>query len=115
MFVIPDPKLQSHVDKYKEANQLLARALIGGDVGNNPKVSLGLVGECCLPYDFTIQDCNYSARFMTRAYLASNLYDRLFTRTFLTTIERKFIAFQIIVAMARVSSSQCWPSPSDVI
>ncbi|XP_075254155.1 phosphoinositide 3-kinase regulatory subunit 4-like isoform X3 [Convolutriloba macropyga] len=102
VFVIPDPKLTSHVDSYKEANRLLNGKLIGEASGG--KAELGLVGDCCLPYDYVVQDCNYSGRFLTRAYLASNLFDRLSTRPFLTTIERKFVAFQIIVAIARAHS-----------
>ena len=42
-----------------------------------------------------------SAAYMTRQYLYSNLYDRLSTRPFLSNIEKRWIAFQLINAAAQ--------------
>lgn len=39
------------------------------------------------------------AVFLMREYVKYSLYDRISTRPFLTTIEKKFIAFQILFAL----------------
>lgn len=39
------------------------------------------------------------AVFLMREYVKYSLYDRISTRPFLTMIEKKFIAFQILFAM----------------
>ena len=39
------------------------------------------------------------AGFMFRQYVISNLYDRISTRPFLTAIEKKWLAFQLLCAL----------------
>lgn len=47
----------------------------------------------CLPFQKTIlQD---RAGFIVREYVKSSLYDRISTRPFLTSIQKKFMAFQV--------------------
>lgn len=52
-----------------------------------------------IPYaDFQLS-FKYNVAFMVRQYFASNLYDRICSRPFLTSIEKKWIAFQILRAL----------------
>ncbi|KAE8912927.1 hypothetical protein PF005_g10565 [Phytophthora fragariae] len=52
-----------------------------------------------IPYaDFQLSS-KYHVAFMVRQYFASNLYDRICSRPFLTTVEKKWIAFQILRAL----------------
>ncbi|KAL4146734.1 hypothetical protein PRNP1_012598 [Phytophthora ramorum] len=52
-----------------------------------------------IPYaDFQLSN-KYNVAFMVRQYFASNLYDRICSRPFLTTVEKKWIAFQILRAL----------------
>jgi len=39
------------------------------------------------------------AGFLVRQYLKDSLYDRVSTRPFLTMVEKKWIAFQLLVAL----------------
>ncbi|KAG2522115.1 hypothetical protein JM16_005980 [Phytophthora kernoviae] len=49
-----------------------------------------------IPYaDFQLSN-KYNVAFMVRQYFASNLYDRICSRPFLTMVEKKWIAFQIL-------------------
>ncbi|KAK6633048.1 hypothetical protein RUM43_012791 [Polyplax serrata] len=51
----------------------------------------------CLPFQKTIlQD---RAGFIIREYVKSSLYDKISTRPFLTSIQKKFMAFQILYAL----------------
>ncbi|EEB17192.1 Phosphoinositide 3-kinase regulatory subunit, putative [Pediculus humanus corporis] len=51
----------------------------------------------CLPFQKTIlQD---RAGFIIREYVKSSLYDKISTRPFLTNIQKKFMAFQILYAL----------------
>lgn len=63
-------------------------------------------GMCtnCLPFhEFIITD---KAAFLMRQYVKYNLYDRLSTRPFLTMIEKKWIAFQLLCAINEIHSLQ---------
>ncbi|KUF96077.1 hypothetical protein AM588_10010052 [Phytophthora nicotianae] len=52
-----------------------------------------------IPYaDFQLSN-KYNVAFMVRQYFASNLYDRICSRPFLTMVEKKWIAFQILRAL----------------
>ncbi|CAH0513298.1 unnamed protein product [Peronospora belbahrii] len=52
-----------------------------------------------MPYaDFQLSN-KYHVAFMVRQYFASNLYDRICSRPFLTMVEKKWIAFQILRAL----------------
>jgi phosphoinositide-3-kinase, regulatory subunit 4 len=58
----------------------------------------------CLPFsDMIITD---RAAFICRQFIKYNLYDRLSTRPFLTHIEKKWIAFQLICAVNEIHSLQ---------
>eukprot|EP00842_Homolaphlyctis_polyrhiza_P006602 jgi/Hompol1/6943/HPOL_000975-RA len=46
------------------------------------------------------------AGFMVRQYIASNLYDRLSNRPFLTSFEKKWLSFQLLVAVVEAHSRQ---------
>ncbi|KAG0188811.1 Serine/threonine-protein kinase [Apophysomyces sp. BC1034] len=52
------------------------------------------------------------AAYLVRQYFYSSLYDRISTRPFLTTIEKKWIAYQILQGVADAHAKQ--PSPSKV-
>ncbi|DBA05165.1 TPA: hypothetical protein N0F65_005015 [Lagenidium giganteum] len=52
-----------------------------------------------LPYADYQLSTKYNVAFMVRQYFASNLYDRICSRPFLTTIEKKWIAFQVLRAL----------------
>lgn len=57
-----------------------------------------------IPYaDFQLSS-KYNVAFMVRQYFASNLYDRICSRPFLTMIEKKWIAFQILRALEQSHS-----------
>ena len=43
-----------------------------------------------------------SAGFLVRQYIKDSLYDRISTRPFLTPIEKKWIAFQILLGVQQV-------------
>ncbi|CAI5745443.1 unnamed protein product [Peronospora destructor] len=52
-----------------------------------------------IPYaDFQLSN-KYNVAFLVRQYFASNLYDRICSRPFLTNVEKKWIAFQILRAL----------------
>lgn len=58
----------------------------------------------CLPYsELIITD---RAAFLFRQFVKYNLYDRISTRPFLTHIEKKWIAFQLICAVNEIHSLQ---------
>ena len=58
----------------------------------------------CLPFsEFIITD---RAAFLLRQYVKYNLYDRISTRPFLTHIEKKWIAYQLICAVNEIHSLQ---------
>jgi phosphoinositide-3-kinase regulatory subunit 4 len=58
----------------------------------------------CLPFaDLVITD---RAAFLFRQYIKYNLYDRLSTRPFLTLIEKKWIAYQLLSAVNEIHSLQ---------
>lgn len=58
----------------------------------------------CLPFsELIITD---RAAFLFRQYVKYNLYDRISTRPFLTHIEKKWIAFQLICAVNEIHSLQ---------
>ncbi|ORE07354.1 kinase-like protein [Rhizopus microsporus var. microsporus] len=48
------------------------------------------------------------AAYLVRQYLYSNLYDRISTRPFLTTIEKKWIAYQLIRGVADFHSRKVY-------
>lgn len=53
-------------------------------------------------YDYIYSVCvqiTDKAVFLMREYVKYSLYDRISTRPFLTMIEKKFIAFQILYAL----------------
>ncbi|KAI9919994.1 hypothetical protein PsorP6_016035 [Peronosclerospora sorghi] len=55
-----------------------------------------------IPYaDFQLSN-KYNVAFMVRQYFASNLYDRICSRPFLTMVEKKWIAFQILRALEQI-------------
>lgn len=57
-----------------------------------------------IPYaDFQLSS-KYNVAFMVRQYFASNLYDRICSRPFLTAVEKKWIAFQILRALDQAHS-----------
>jgi serine/threonine protein kinase len=58
----------------------------------------------CLPFsDLIIND---RAAYLFRQYIKFNLYDRISTRPFLTLIEKKWIAFQLLCAVNEIHSLQ---------
>ncbi|KAJ0412473.1 hypothetical protein ATCC90586_005493 [Pythium insidiosum] len=59
-----------------------------------------------LPYADYQLSAKFNVAFMVRQYFASNLYDRICSRPFLTPIEKKWIAFQILRAL-----EQCVEDP----
>jgi phosphoinositide-3-kinase regulatory subunit 4 len=64
----------------------------------------GPSGTNCLPFaDLVITD---RAAFLFRQYVKYNLYDRLSTRPFLATIEKKWLAFQLLCAVNECHSLQ---------
>lgn len=46
---------------------------------------------------------------MIRQYVKSNLYDRISTRPFLTPIEKKWLAFQLLCALNQVHQQEVSP------
>ncbi|TMW55206.1 hypothetical protein Poli38472_013097 [Pythium oligandrum] len=52
-----------------------------------------------IPYADYYLSAKNNVAFLVRQYFASNLYDRICSRPFLTTIEKKWIAFQILRAL----------------
>jgi len=81
VFVIHDPSLpmRAYQEKLTELHRVLA-----------PTFN-------CLPY--TRITLNEKAGFIIRQYAKYSVYDRLSTRPFLTTIEKKWIAFQLMAAV----------------
>lgn len=82
--------------KYDERESLtsaevaLRRLVLAFSVEQQPNV---------IPYaDFQLSN-KYNVAFMVRQYFASNLYDRICSRPFLTMVEKKWIAFQILRAL----------------
>ncbi|GLE05701.1 hypothetical protein PINS_up014747 [Pythium insidiosum] len=57
-----------------------------------------------LPYADYQLSAKFNVAFMVRQYFASNLYDRICSRPFLTAIEKKWIAFQILRALEQCHS-----------
>lgn len=58
----------------------------------------------CLPfYELIITD---KAAFLLRQYVKYSLYDRLSTRPFLTSIEKRWLAFQLLCAVNEIHSLQ---------
>ena len=55
----------------------------------------------CLPYQRTTipPEMSDRAAFLLRQYVKDNLYDRISTRPFLVSIEKKWIAFQLLCAL----------------
>ncbi|XP_067950681.1 phosphoinositide 3-kinase regulatory subunit 4-like [Watersipora subatra] len=53
----------------------------------------------CLPFQYSV--VSEKAGFLVRQYTKYNLYDRISTRPFLTTIEKKWIAFQLLSALSQ--------------
>ena len=51
----------------------------------------------CLPFTKTI--LTDKAAFICREYVKDSVYDRISTRPFLTNIEKKWIAFQVLYAL----------------
>ena len=64
----------------------------------------GPTGTNCLPFsELIITD---RAAFLFRQYVKYNLYDRLSTRPFLTSVEKKWVAFQLLCAVNECHSLQ---------
>ena len=84
VFVIHDPSLpmRTYQEKLLELKNVLA-----------PTFN-------CLPFQQAV--LTERAGFLVRQYTKYSLYDRLSTRPFLTTIEKKWIAFQLISALKQV-------------
>ncbi|KAJ0409665.1 hypothetical protein P43SY_008537 [Pythium insidiosum] len=59
-----------------------------------------------LPYADYQLSAKFNVAFMVRQYFASNLYDRICSRPFLTPIEKKWIAFQILRALEQFPESK---------
>uniref|UniRef100_K3WTL6 non-specific serine/threonine protein kinase n=1 Tax=Globisporangium ultimum (strain ATCC 200006 / CBS 805.95 / DAOM BR144) TaxID=431595 RepID=K3WTL6_GLOUD len=57
-----------------------------------------------IPYADYKLSLKYNVAFMVRQYFGSNLYDRICSRPFLTQIEKKWIAFQILRALEQSHS-----------
>jgi serine/threonine protein kinase/WD40 repeat protein len=57
-----------------------------------------------IPYADYKLSIKYNVAFMVRQYFASNLYDRICSRPFLTMIEKKWLAFQILRALDQAHS-----------
>ncbi|XP_015117187.1 phosphoinositide 3-kinase regulatory subunit 4 [Diachasma alloeum] len=81
VFVIHDPTLplSTYKDKLEEIRSKLASAVN------------------CLPFQRTI--LTDKAGFIMREYVKYSLYDRISTRPFLSTIEKKWITFQVLYAL----------------
>ncbi|XP_012287746.1 phosphoinositide 3-kinase regulatory subunit 4 isoform X2 [Orussus abietinus] len=81
VFVIHDPTLplSMYKDKLEEIRSKLASAVN------------------CLPFQRTI--LTEKAGFIMREYVKYSLYDRISTRPFLTTVEKKWITFQVLYAL----------------
>jgi serine/threonine protein kinase len=57
-----------------------------------------------IPYQEWQESPKSSSAFLVRQFFMSNLYDRLSTRPFLTHIEKKWLAFQLIKALVQLKS-----------
>ncbi|CAK4717138.1 hypothetical protein LEN26_006490 [Aphanomyces euteiches] len=57
-----------------------------------------------IPYSVYAMGTKGSAAFLVRQYFVANLYDRIYTRPFLTDIEKKWIAFQLLKALEQCHS-----------
>ncbi|XP_067658475.1 phosphoinositide 3-kinase regulatory subunit 4-like [Haliotis asinina] len=81
VFVIHDPSLplSTHRDKLEEISQRLKGT------------------SNCLPFQKAIQ--SEKAALLFRQYVKDSLYDRISTRPFLNSIEKKWIAFQMLCAL----------------
>jgi len=84
VFVIHDPSLpmRTYQEKLLELKNVLA-----------PTFN-------CLPFQQAV--LTERAGFLVRQYTKYSLYDRLSTRPFLTTIEKKWIAFQLLSALKQI-------------
>ena len=60
----------------------------------------------CLPFQSAI--VTDRAAFLARQYIKYNLYDRLSTRPFYNTIERKWVAFQLLCALNQMAQFNIW-------
>lgn len=83
VFVIHDPTLQHQLSTYKKKIEDVSTKLI--------------TAPNCLQFQYL--KVTEKAGLMIRQYVKSNLYDRLSTRPFLTSIEKKWIAFQLLYAL----------------
>lgn len=84
VFVIHDTSLQ--LNKYKKMVEEVSTKLI--------------TAANCLQFHYV--RVTEKAAFMIRQYVKSNLYDRISTRPFLTPIEKKWLAFQLLCALNQV-------------
>ncbi|KAF0698480.1 Aste57867_10903 [Aphanomyces stellatus] len=57
-----------------------------------------------IPYSVFEMGTKANAAFLVRQYFVANLYDRIYTRPFLTDIEKKWIAFQLLKALEQSHS-----------
>lgn len=83
VFVIHDPVLQHLLSAYKKKIEDISTKLI--------------TAPNCLQFQYL--KATEKAGLMIRQYVKSNLYDRISTRPFLTSIEKKWIAFQLLYAL----------------
>ncbi|XP_058797917.1 phosphoinositide 3-kinase regulatory subunit 4 isoform X2 [Phymastichus coffea] len=81
VFAIHDPTLplSTHRDKLEEIRSQLASAVN------------------CLPFQRTV--LTEKAGFIIREYVKYSLYDRISTRPFLSTVEKKWITFQVLYSL----------------
>ncbi|KAF4603205.1 Serine/threonine-protein kinase [Pleurotus pulmonarius] len=81
IFIKPDPgiSLRNYTRRLKVEREALA------DIPN--------------VYNYQVFAENDRAGYIIRQWIASNLYDRISTRPFLTSVEKKWIAFQLLTAL----------------
>lgn len=82
-------------ESLSNAEVALRRLSLAFTVENRPNL---------LPYADYQLSTKFDVAFLVRQYFASNLYDRICSRPFLTTIEKKWIAFQILRALEQAHS-----------
>lgn len=94
IFQIVDVSLQYR--EYKNQIEEIFLTLRGKDASTSSCLAL----KNCLP--FQIVPRNDRSIILTRPYIKDNLFDRLQTRPYLTRIEKKWIAFQLLNALKQI-------------